>query len=123
MTADEPPDTAGGVSSTVTLPLTDVMVSWPSLSRLAVEGVKAILPRIAALTGDQSCVARQREIYRERRDALLDALSNALPDPDEHGVRLRQAVVDAGHRGEGLLGVLDTEPAVCASRFVALADV
>jgi LL-diaminopimelate aminotransferase len=32
---------------------------------------------IAALTGDQACVARQRQIYRERRDVLCGGLSKA----------------------------------------------
>lgn len=32
---------------------------------------------IAALTGDQACVARQREIYRERRDVLCGGLAAA----------------------------------------------
>jgi LL-diaminopimelate aminotransferase len=32
---------------------------------------------IAALNGDQSCVARQRAIYRERRDVLCDGLARA----------------------------------------------
>ncbi len=32
---------------------------------------------IAALTGDQACVARQRAIYRERRDVLCGGLSKA----------------------------------------------
>jgi LL-diaminopimelate aminotransferase len=32
---------------------------------------------IAALTGDQGCVARQREIYRERRDVLCGGLARA----------------------------------------------
>ena len=32
---------------------------------------------IAALTGDQSCVAKQREIYRERRDVLCGGLAAA----------------------------------------------
>jgi LL-diaminopimelate aminotransferase len=32
---------------------------------------------IAALTGDQACVARQRAIYRERRDVLCGGLGKA----------------------------------------------
>jgi LL-diaminopimelate aminotransferase len=32
---------------------------------------------IAALSGDQSCVARQRDIYRERRDVLCGGLIKA----------------------------------------------
>ena len=32
---------------------------------------------IAALSGDQACVARQREIYRERRDVLCGGLTRA----------------------------------------------
>src|SRR5262245_58304334 len=32
---------------------------------------------IAALSGDQACVARQREIYRERRDVLCGGLAQA----------------------------------------------
>jgi hypothetical protein len=58
---------------------------------------------IAALTGPQDHVEESREVYRRRRDLLVEALRREIPDAEIAGIRLRfehgrvvEATADSG---------------------------